>query len=71
MTLFMQQQKYLKGQLQSVVGTDPLSAVAELTQQNLTKLQSLQEDLLKQFLPNSGDGDDPDTKATDSRKTAG
>jgi len=71
MTLFMQQQKYLKGQLQSVVETDPLSAMAELTQQNLAKMQSLQEDLLKQFMPNSSDGDDPDTEATDSRKKAG
>jgi polyhydroxyalkanoate synthesis repressor PhaR len=71
MTLFMQQQKYVKQQLQGVVGTDPLSAVAELTQQNLAKMQSLQEDLLKQFMPTSGDSDDPDTKATDGRKKAG
>ena len=71
MSLFMQQQKYLKRQLQGVVGTDPLSAVAELTQQNLAKMQSLQEDLLKQFMPTSGDSDDPDTKATDGQKKAG
>lgn len=71
MSLFMQQQKFVKGQLQSVVGSDPLSVMAELTQQNLARMQSLQEDLLKQFMPNSGDGDDPDTKPTDSRKKAG
>jgi len=71
MTLFMQQQKHLRGQLQSVVGTDPLSAMAELTQQNLAKMQSLQEDLLKQFMPNSSDSDDPDAKAADNRKKAG
>jgi len=71
MTLFMQQQKYLKGQVQSVVGTDPISAMAELTQQNFARLQSLQEDLLKQFAPNRGDDDDPDTSATGSQKKAG
>jgi polyhydroxyalkanoate synthesis repressor PhaR len=66
MALFMQQQKYLNGQLQSVVGTDPLSAMAELTQQNFAKMQSLQEDILKQFMPHLGDGDEPDTKTTDN-----
>jgi polyhydroxyalkanoate synthesis repressor PhaR len=71
MTLFMQQQKYLKGQLQSVVGTDPLSAMAELTQQNFAKMQSLQEDLLRQFMPNLEDGDAPDTETTDSQTKAG
>jgi polyhydroxyalkanoate synthesis repressor PhaR len=67
MTLFMQQQKYFKDQLQSVVGTDPLSAMAELTQQNFLKMQSLQEDLLKKFMPNLEDGDAPDTEATDNQ----
>lgn len=71
MKLFMQQQKYLKGQLQGVVGTDPISAMAELTQQNFAKLQSLQEDLLTQFTPDHGDGPDPDTTATGGRKKAG
>lgn len=71
MTLFMQQQKFLKGQLQSAVGTDPISAMAEITQQNFAKLQSLQDDLLKQFTPARGDTDDPDTPPDGSRKTAG
>lgn len=71
MTLFMQQQKYFKDQLQSVVGTDPLSAMAELTQQNFLKMQSLQEDLLKKFMPNLEDGDAPDTEATDNQTKAG
>ena len=71
MTLFMQQQKYFKDQLQSVVGTDPLSAMAELTQQNFSKMQSLQEDLLKKFMPNLEDGDAPDTEATDNQTKAG
>jgi len=71
MTLFMQQQKFLKGQLQSVVGTDPISTMAEITQQNFAKLQSLQDDLLRQFAPSRGDTDDPDTPRTSDRKSAG
>lgn len=71
MTLFMQQQKYLKGQLQSMVGSDPLSAMAELTQQNFARMQSLQEDLLQQFAPGGADGDDPEPSATGSQKKAG
>ena len=66
MTLFMQQQKHLTGQLQSVVGTDPISAMAEITQQNFAKLQSLQDDLLRQFAPPRDDADDSDTPATGS-----
>ena len=66
MTLFMQQQKYLKGQLQSVVGTDPISAMTEITQQNFAKLQSLQDDLLKQFAPTRGDAEDSDTTPSGS-----
>ena len=71
MKLFMQQQKFLKGQLQDVAGTDPISAMAELTQQNFARLQSLQEDLLKQFTPDRSDGPDPGTTATGGRKKAG
>ena len=71
MTLFMQQQKILKGQLQNVVGTDPISAMADITQQNFAKLQSLQDDFLKQFAPARGDADDPDAPPTGSRKTPG
>lgn len=71
MKLFMQQQQYLKGQMQSVVGTDPLAAMAEMTRQSFASLQSLQEDFLKQFMPNQGSSDDADSAATGSRKKAG
>jgi polyhydroxyalkanoate synthesis repressor PhaR len=36
-----------------VVGTDPISAMAELTQKNIARLQSLQEEMLKGFSPDS------------------
>ena len=47
MSFFMQQQKALQGQMKSVVGTDPLTAMAELTQQNIARFQSFQEEMLK------------------------
>jgi hypothetical protein len=49
----MKQQKFLQGQVKSVVGTDPLSAMAEMTQKNFARLQSLQEEMLKGFTPDS------------------
>jgi polyhydroxyalkanoate synthesis repressor PhaR len=53
MSFFMKQQKFLQGQVKSVVGTDPISAMAELTQKNIARLQSLQEEMLKGFSPDS------------------
>ena len=68
MNFFMQQQKVLQGQVKSVVGTDPLSAMAELTQQNIARFQSFQEEMLKGFMGDSGgSGDD----STSDQKKAG
>jgi polyhydroxyalkanoate synthesis repressor PhaR len=64
MNFFMKQQKFLQGQVKSVVGTDPISAMAELTQKNIARLQSLQEEMLKGFSPdsdNSTAGNDADS----------
>ncbi len=71
LALFMQQQKTVQGQMQSIVGADPLNAMAELTQQNFQRLQSLQEELLKQFVPAGGDSNNADAAATGSQKKAG
>jgi len=72
MSFFMKQQKFLQGQVKSVVGTDPISAMAELTQKNFARLQSLQEEMLKGFVadtdsPAEKSGDD----ATGDRKRTG
>ena len=62
MSFFMKQQKVLQGQVKSVVGTDPISAMTELTQKNFARLQSLQEEMLKGF---SADTDSPAEKSGD------
>ena len=68
MNFFMQQQKVLQGQVKSVVGSDPLTAMAELTQQNIARFQSFQEEMLKGFMGDSGgSGDD----STSDQKKAG
>ena len=68
MNFFMQQQKVLQGQVKSVVGSDPLSAMAELTQQNIARFQSFQEEMLKGFM---GDSGGPGDDSTSDQKKAG
>ena len=68
MNFFMQQQKFLQGQMQSVVGNDPISAMAELTQKNIARFQSFQEEMLRGF---AGDKNDPGDDSPGSQKKAG
>jgi polyhydroxyalkanoate synthesis regulator protein len=71
MSFFMKQQKFLQGQVKSVVGTDPLSAMAEMTQKNFARLQSLQEEMLKGFTADSDGSADKgsDNSAEDRTRT--
>jgi polyhydroxyalkanoate synthesis repressor PhaR len=72
MSFFMKQQKFMQSQVKSVVSTDPITAMTELTQKNFARLQSLQEEMLKGF---SADSDNPadknDDDATGDRKRTG
>lgn len=72
MSFFMKQQKFLQGQVKSVVGTDPISAMAELTQKNFARLQSLQEEMLKGFTADGGAAaDNSDDGTAGDRKRTG
>ena len=71
MSFFMQQQKFLQGQVESVVGKDPLGAMAEMTQKNIARLQTFQEEMLKSFMPDSGDSNDDDAASSGSQSKAG
>lgn len=72
MSFFTKQQKFLQGQVKSVVGTDPISAMAEMTQKNFARLQSLQEEMLKGFTPDSDASPaDNDEDSPDDRKRTG
>ena len=68
MKLFMQQQKYVRDQVQSVVGSDPIGAVAELGHQNLSRMQSLQDDLFRQIGLKK---EDAEPESSNDRKKAG
>ena len=70
MKLFIQQQKLMRDQLQSF-GNDPISTVADLAQQNIAKLQGLQDDLLRQFGLSQGDAEGAEPENSDNRKKAG
>ena len=47
MSFFMKQQKFLQGQVKSVVGNDPLSAMAEMTQKNYQRWRAVQEEIFR------------------------
>jgi polyhydroxyalkanoate synthesis repressor PhaR len=70
MKLFMQQQKLVRDQLQSF-GTDPISTVTDLAQQNIAKLQGLQDDLLRQFGIKNDETEAAEPENSDNRKKAG
>ncbi len=49
MQLLMRQQKLLRSQMKRVVGIDPVGVVADMTQQNLARFQSLQEEFFSRL----------------------
>ena len=71
MSFFMQQQKFLQGQVESVVGKDPIGTMAEMTQKNIARLQTFQQEMLKGFMPDSGDNNDDDAASPGTRSEAG
>jgi polyhydroxyalkanoate synthesis repressor PhaR len=71
LSLFMQQQTYMQGQMQGLAGSNPLNTMTELTQQSFQRLQTLQEELLRQFAPSDGDSSSADTTTTGGQTKAG
>jgi polyhydroxyalkanoate synthesis repressor PhaR len=51
--LFVSQQKQIQDQLQSAAGTNPVSAVAELTEQNLEMWKKIQENFFENAMQSS------------------
>ncbi len=47
--LFMSQQQFFRGQVKRVVGVDPVSIVADMTQQNFARFMSLQDEVFTRF----------------------
>ncbi len=63
MRLLLRQQKHLRGQMKRVVGVDPVSVVADMTQQNFARFQSLQEEILNRFSRSGDESDNEDNSA--------
>ena len=72
--LFMSQQQFLRGQVKRVVGVDPVTVVADMTQKNFARFRSLQEEVFQRFTGAAGESGEPepptDGPAPKSRKTA-
>lgn len=70
--MFLQQQEFMRGQVKRVVGVDPLSAMTDMTQQNMRRLLSLQEELLKRFSgAGNGKAGDDEPAASGNRSETG
>lgn len=70
--MFMQQQEFMRGQVKRVVGVDPLSAMTDMTQQNMRRLLSLQEELLNRFSgAGNGKAGDDEPAASGNRSETG
>jgi polyhydroxyalkanoate synthesis regulator protein len=72
--LFMSQQQFLRGQVKRVVGVDPVTVVADMTQKNFARFRSLQEEVFQRFNSAAADSEEPDPPADDpapkTRKSA-
>lgn len=70
--MFLQQQEFMRGQVKRVVGVDPLSAMTDMTQQNMRRLLSLQEELLNRFSgTGNGKAGDDEPAASGNRSETG
>ncbi len=52
--LFVSQQQLFRGQVKRVVGVDPVTLVADMTQQNFARFRSLQEEVFDRFVGGTG-----------------
>lgn len=59
--LFMSQQQFLRGQVKRVVGVDPVTVVADMTQKNFARFRSLQEEVFQRFNPAGTDTEEPES----------
>ena len=71
MRLLMRQQQQLRNQMKRVVGIDPVGVVADMTQQNLARFQSLQEEFFNRLAGKDADRkSSADAPARQERKKA-
>lgn len=61
--LFMSQQQFLRGQVKRVVGVDPVTVVADMTQKNFARFRALQDEVFQRFSLTAADADDEEPEA--------
>ena len=61
--LFMSQQQFLRGQVKRVVGVDPVTVVADMTQKNFARFRTLQDEVFQRFSLTVADADDGEPEA--------
>ncbi|MEQ1582232.1 MAG: PHB accumulation regulatory domain-containing protein, partial [Steroidobacteraceae bacterium] len=71
MKLFLSQQQQMRDRIKSSPVLDPLSAVANLTQQNYARWRSIQEDILRSFTGTAGPAEKEGAPAADATREPG
>ncbi len=61
--LFLSQQQFLRGQVKRVVGVDPVTVVADMTQKNFARFRSLQDEVFQRFSLTTTETDEVDAGA--------
>ena len=71
MDFITRQQQFLQDQMTSVAGSNPLDAMAELTQKNLARMQTFHKEMLDGLLPENSGSDDEEAAAPGNQSRAG
>jgi polyhydroxyalkanoate synthesis repressor PhaR len=71
MKLFLSQQQQMRDRIKTSPVLDPLSAVANLTQQNYARWRSIQEDILRSFTGTARPAEEESEPATDAKRDPG
>jgi len=71
MKLFLSQQQQMRDRIKTSPVLDPLSAVANLTQQNYARWRSIQEDILRSFTGTARPAEEESAPAADATREPG
>ena len=71
MQFFMNQQQNIRGQMKRVVGVDPVMAVADVTQKNINRWKSLQDEVMQRLIGGPRDTENVENPLTGDQKNIG
>ena len=61
--MFMSKQQFLRGQVKRVVGVDPVTVVADMTQKNFARFRSLQDEVFQRFSLTATEADEAESES--------